>query len=210
MNNGLVNKYKLYGLVGALLLVTLIVVYLFFTHIHRLDKKAVYIDTFPSNAKITIDGNAVNRGKVYLKSGAYEIKASSKGFKDFSNTLWVNSSTDRYSILLESDSEEGKKWYTEHQSEYLRIRQQNERYIEEKGKYFHQLNPIASKLPYRTFMYTIGYRADQSDPTGNSIIIEIDAPEEYRQSAIYRIRQLGYDPTDFTINFRDYENPFPL
>ena len=51
---------------------------------------------------------------------------------------------------------------------------------------------------------------DHSDPSGNSIIIEIDAREGYRQAALYKIRELGYDPTDLTINFRGYENPFPL
>src|SRR5690606_12422556 len=112
--------------------------------------------------------------------------------------------------VMSPNSEAAMKLARENEDAYMEAQAAGERAAAEIGKTFNDKNPIARHLPYKTFFYSIGYRMDPTDPSGNSIIIEIDAPEGYRQSALYRIRQLGYDPTDFTINFRDYENPFPL
>jgi len=65
-------------------------------------------------------------------------------------------------------------------------------------------------LPYDNLVYTIGYQADPSDPTGQSVIIDIDAAEGYRNAAVDKIRELGYDPADYKITFEGYVNPFSL
>ncbi len=204
-------RYKLFGIIGIALLILLSILYFSYTQVSRIDKYAVSIDIFPANAEITIDGNKVNKGTIYLEPGTYTIEAHREGFSKYSGTLGVDTVYTKPHIMsLEPISEDAQKWFNEHRNDYARVRKLSEQAVIESGKHFHEQNPIASKLPDRAFIYTIGYRADPSDPSGNSIIIEIDAGETYREAALNRIRQLGYDPTDFTINFRDYENPFPL
>ncbi len=75
---------------------------------------------------------------------------------------------------------------------------------------FNDINPIVEKLPIKALFYSIGFRNDPNDKTGQSIILEIDALPDYRQSAINKIRELGYDPGNFKIIFREYESPFNL
>lgn len=190
--------------------IILLAIYLFFIQTTRGDKKSIELSVFPASAEITIDGSKVNKGTVHLDYGVYKVEASQTGFINYSNDIVVNPSTDTYAVILEPESEEAQEWFKNHQKEYADIRKLSEKSIQEKGEYFHKQNPIASKLPYRSLIYTIGYMNDQSDPSGNSIIVTIDAPEGYKQAALYRIRQLGFDPTDLNIIFRDYENPFPL
>lgn len=203
------SRYKLIG-VAAIVILLLSVCYFVVITISRQNKTAINVAIFPSDAQVTIDNQKINPGTIYLKQGTYDVKASRDGFKSYTTTLTVSPSTRTYTISLESNSQEGDEWVTSHQNDLQHIRELGEKASEESGKAFNDRNPIAMKLPYRTLLYTIGYQADPSDPSGNSIILTIDAPEGYRQSALYRIRQLGYDPTDFTIIFRNYENPFPL
>lgn len=198
-------------ILGLLITATIaIITYTTYVSVSRDNKVAVKLDIFPSTATITINGKEISRGTNYLDTGIYNIKATQDGFTDFSNTLDVNIATTAYAISLEPVSDEAKKWFDDNQKEYLRVRELSESSRLERNKYFADKNPIASKLPYKSFIYTIGYQLDASDPTENSILITIHASEGYRQSALYRIRQLGYDPTDLNIIFRDYENPFPL
>lgn len=210
MNNSILKHKPFIIAVIVLVLLVLTVAYFSFTQVTRSGKNAILIDIFPTNARITIDNQKVSRGTVYLEPGTYSIKASQEGFKEYSDILVVDSSMKTYVMTLVPDSEEAEKIYEDQKDEYARVRKLSEQAVRESGEYFHKRNPIVSKLPYRSFIYTIGYRMDQSDPSGNSIIIEIDAHEGYRQAALYKIRELGYDPTDLTINFRDYENPFTL
>lgn len=203
------NK-KIMILATLICMAVLATIYASFTFIERQDKVAVRIDIFPSSAAMTIEGQKTGPGTTYLRPGTYAVRASHDGFQDVSSTLRVNSSTKNYVVSLEPITEDAKKWVDEHQEEYVHIRQLGEKSIRQSGEYFYEKNPIAKKLPYKTFMYAIGYQKDPSDPSENSIIVTIDAPEGYRQSALYQIRRLGFDPTDLNILFRDYENPFPL
>lgn len=203
-------SYRLIGIGAVVGIIVLAAAYFITTTVSRQNKIAINVVIFPSDAQVTIDQQKINQGTIYLEAGTYDVTASRNGFKSYTSTLVVNPSVRTYVVSLESNSKEGNEWLQSHNDDLLRVRALGEQAAQESGEYFNKKNPIAAKLPYRTFMYTVGYRMDPSDPSGNSIIIEIDAPEGYRQSALYRIRQLGYDPTDFTINFRDYENPFPL
>lgn len=201
------NNLKL--VVGFIVLLILILAgYFAYISISRSGKVAVTVNAVPADATITFNGTEVSPGTIYLTPGGYEIKATKEGFDDFSNAVQITESDKTVSIPLTPASDEAKKWAEENRSEYLELEAKSGIAAQEQGKDFREKNPIVSLLPYENLLYTIGYRADPADPTGQSIIIEIDASEGYRQQAIYQISQWGYDPTDFKINFRDYQNPF--
>ena len=178
--------------------------------VSRSGKTPISLSVFPNDTTITVDNEVIKTGTVYFTPGTYQLEAEKEGYDTYTKTLIVEEEEQTVAIILTPDSEEAFEYGRSNEKEYLEVQAQGEIAAMERGKTFNEQNPIAKHLPYKTFFYSIGYRMDQRDPSGNSIIIEIDAPEGYRQSAIYRIRQLGYDPTDFTINFREYENPFPL
>jgi len=187
------------------------VVYFLYISIARLDKVAVHLETFPADTKVVIDDKNFKRGTIYLEPGVHTINASHSEFKSYSETIEINSETTSFAIMLDPSTDKGREMLnTTHRRDYDRARELSYKIKGEEGARFSEENPITKVLPDKSFIYSIGYIGDQSDPSGNSIIVTIDANEGYRQAALNRIHQLGYDPTDLNILFRDYENPFPL
>ncbi len=177
--------------------------------ISRAGKEPVKVYLVPSDATLTANGERLGPGTVYLAPGKYDVKGSKEGFREFSTQVTIGKpNQSEIDIALQPVSEEAKKWAAQHQDLYLAYEGRAGGRANQEGEEFSKKNPITSKLPVNNFLYSIGYRSDTSDPSGDSIIIEIDALSGYRRAAIERIRQLGYDPTDFTIKFTNYENPF--
>lgn len=206
-------KISLYKKIGFLILCTALIglIYLAYVSVDRSNKISLEIDFIPEDAVVSIDGHRVKRGVTYLDPGTYEVKASREGFSDYTDSSLIlnDSSTERfYTIKMTAESDEAKEWLSNNQESVNRITKLGYKMIDERNEYFSKKNPIANHLPYKSFLYSIGHYTDPTDPEG--IIITIDAGDGYRQAALYRIRQLGFDPTDFNIIFRDYENPFPL
>ena len=197
-------------LVGLLLLSLGAIAYFATQRFNSNDKTPLHISIFPEDALITLDGEMIEPGTQRLDTGVYSLKATRDGFDDYSKTVVLEKDEQTVAILMVPNTAEARGLSEKNQAAYMKVFGEGQRAASEIGKTFNDRNPIARKLPDKTFFYSIGYRMDQSDPSGNSIIIEIDASETYREAALFRIRQLGFDPTDFTINFRNYENPFSL
>jgi hypothetical protein len=197
---------KVIGLGIGILLIVIVGIGVF-NRTNQSGKIAVSVTLFPSDVNATLDNYELHSGTMYFDPGTYTLKSTKSGFENLSKTVIINETQKTLVVAPTAKSPEAIKWA---KNNYNKIQGLQDAHALEIGKDFSNHNPIAKYLPYKTFFYSVGYRMDQSDPTGNSIIIEIDATEGYRQSAIYRIRQLGFDPADFTINFRGYENPFPL
>lgn len=199
-------------IVVALLAILFIATVIYFSviSIDRNGKTALSLSAFPDDMTILIDGESVEIGTLYLVPGTYQLEATRQGYDSYKKTIVLGEEEQTMAIILSPNSEEAFEYGRKNEAAYLKVQAEGEVAAAEAGKRFSELNPITKDLPYKTFFYSVGYRMDQADPSGNSIIIEIDAGEAYRQAALYRIRELGYDPTDFTINFRGYENPFPL
>jgi hypothetical protein len=190
------------------LIVLVLVGYFAYTTITRSGKLAVEINAVPSDAKVTLNGTEVGNGTVYLEPGNYTVKGTKEGFSEFSQQASIDTNGQVISVPLAAESDEAKAWAKDNQNKYLDLEAEAGVEAQKQGEIFTEKNPIAKLLPHESLLYTIGYRADTSDPTGNSIILEIDAIEGYRQQAIYQISQWGYDPTNYKINFKDYKNPF--
>jgi hypothetical protein len=206
-NGSNMKNYKSIVVVCATLLFLVVIGYSLYNLMDRAGKIGVSVTLFPSDIQATLDGRELHNSTMYFEPGTYTLKASKSGFESISRTFIVNETQKTLVVAPTAVSPEAKEWAKKNAD---KIQEQQQIHAAEIGKDFNRRNPIAIHLPYKTFFYSVGYRMDKSDPSGNSIIIEIDAREGYRQSALYRIRQLGYDPTDFTINFRNYENPFSL
>lgn len=68
-------------------------------------------------------------------------------------------------------------------------------------------NPITKTLPTDAYIYKLGYRIDQSDKSGQSIKLTIKSDTASgRIAALREIKALGYDPTDYKIEFLNFEN----
>lgn len=203
------RKTKIAGVVTILLLVVAAIGYNIYTQTTRAGKIAVTIASAPADAAITIDNVRTSPGTVYLTPNQkHTVKAEKDGFETFTQEQYISSDRHTITINLVAVSEEAKKWAQDNQDDYMQVEREAGEAAGDEGAAFTNKNPITEALPYEDLIYGIGYRIDQSDPSGNTIILTIDAREGSRNAAVQQIRNLGYDPTQYKIEFNDYENPF--
>lgn len=200
------NNTKIIGIalgVGFLALIA----YSIYTVVSRTGKEPVQVYILPSEATVTVDGKKISAGVEYLSAGTHEIQAKSEGFTDYKGTITIGQ-TDKETIDIGLDpiSDSAKEWAKNNQKLYLDREGRSGERSREKGKEFSRLNPIIKQLPITNVLYSIGYTVDPTDP--NSIILQVQAAQGYREAMLAKIRELGYDPTNFKINFKIYESPF--
>jgi hypothetical protein len=208
MTYDFIQNHKRLSIIIIIILLTIPVIYYAYINIDRAGKVEVSIDAAPEDATITIDSRPSKPGTTFLKPGTYVIKASKSGFADYTTTQVIGEDQRTIAVLLKPVSEEAKQWAQKNQQKYLEVEGKVGQVSAEQGEAFRTKNPIVNLLPYKNYLFTIGYKNDNSDASGNSIIVTINAPEAYRDSAIYQIYQWGYDPTDFKIEFTNFNNPF--
>lgn len=183
-----------------------IVVWSLWTYVDRNGKTPLTVSIVPSSAKITIDNRTLGSGTHWLKNGTYPYSVEKEGFAGQQNSVLVTTEKEQnvLAVSLTPQSDEAKKWASEHERDYSKNEQYGAIEARENGEYFTNKNPITTKLPFNDPYFTIGYRADEDD----SVIIIITTPSpRYRFYAIEKIRQLGYEPTDFVFEFKDFKNP---
>jgi hypothetical protein len=201
-----VQKNKRRVIIIALLIFAFVCLCYGIISISRMGKTAVVISAVPGDASITFNGQYEGNGTQWLKDGSYKVVAKKNGFETLTKTIQVTGkkSQNVVALSLTASSDDAKKWATDHANDY----QQNEAYggIEAtaNGEYFTNLNPITAKLPFQDPYFTIGYITN--DDLSVTLTVTTPSPR-YRFYAVEKIRQLGYDPTDFKITFSDFRNP---
>jgi hypothetical protein len=66
---------------------------------------------------------------------------------------------------------------------------------------------IVTSLPIDAGYYKLGYRIDESDPSGQSIKLTINADTAIgRLGALRQIGELGFKPTDYKVEFINFES----
>ena len=185
--------------------------YFVYTTISRSGKSPVTINAAPNDADITLGDTKLRPGTHYLEPGNYHVKATKDGFAPYETDITLPEDATEpqiVSIALEPLSEEAQQYAIDNQEQYQTVEAAAGTEYHREGEEFIDKNPITADLPVSTMLYTIGYKLDPDDPSEQSIIIEIDAARGYRNAAVGELRDMGYNPTDFKINFREYKNPF--
>lgn len=184
-------------------------VLLIYTVATTINKEKVRIYVIPNDANIVLNGRTVRPGTSYLDTGTYSYTIEKDGFKKFEDSISVGiSNSNVIDVALVPESTEALEWTKDNASKYSGYEARAGIQAAEDGQKFTEVNPITKHLPIRNLVYAIGYRSDTGDSSGNSIILIIDASSIYRKAAIDKIRDMGYDPTNFKIEFKDYRNPF--
>ncbi|MFZ1360816.1 MAG: PEGA domain-containing protein [Candidatus Saccharimonadales bacterium] len=175
------------------------------TYISRIGKVGITISAVPSSAVVTINGTPVGNGTHWVAPDTYTIAASKDGFGSRSKQVNVTDAKTHNVVALSLSPQSGaaKQWAERHERDY----KQNEAYgaIEARtnGDYFKQKNPITNILPYTDPYYEIAYTTH-----GSAIVVTISTPSpRYRYIAVQKLRELGFNPSAFTIQFIDFDNP---
>ena len=193
----------------VLIIILLIALFVYDTAVYG-GKVRVTIELVPKDARLTINGEPKQPGTLPLTPGKYRVSASKDGYSQFDEDIYINKGDTEKSIpvSLIARSPEAEEEAKTNREAYLKNEGIGGRQAQTTGELFRDRNPIVSKLPFKTMFYTIGYRADNSDPSGMSLIIVIEAEEGDRMKAVYQIERWGYDPIKMNIQFRYYTNPF--
>lgn len=183
--------------------------YNIYLSVQRAGKLGVRVVVVPSDAKVEMNGQVVSPNDLYVIPGDYAFSASKNGFKKVEGHIHVaNGLPNTVTLPLEPESNEAKEWAKQNQDRYAALEGAAGKAANEQGEAVSERNPVIRVLPYKNFLYTIGYKNDLSDPTGKSIIVTIDAVPGYRNAATRKLRDLGHDPAQLKIEFTNYESPF--
>ena len=200
------QRYKKRIILAIALFLIISITWVVVTFVGRIGKLPVVVAVVPSNATVTIDNQRYGNGTQWLKPGTYKVTVSKDGFATSNESTVVTDkkSQNVVAVSLKAESDEAKKWATEHQKEYSSNEQYGAIEASTDGKYFADTHPITTKLPFNDPYFTIGYTVDED----NSVTLTVATPSpRYRFYAVEKIRQLGFDPTDFKIVFKDFHNP---
>ena len=174
----------------------------------------INITVVPSDATVSVGGNTLTgKSSVYLKPGDYTVTISKDGFETDTQDITVLSDDDNSSdssqasiiSALNPKSDTAKTWYNDNQDAYYELEKIAGSEASASGEAFIDKFPITGFLPVQKATYSIGYKRTEDQ---KGIIVTIKAYEGYREAALQKIRDLGFDPSDFTIQFNNYENPF--
>ncbi len=161
----------------------------------------------PDKAEIAFDNQKVTGSQVvHMKPGVYDFKASRNGFEDKTIRVEVKQGSPlKLVFALRPLTNEATK-EAQSSSKISEIDKTTTDRLASEQQELEKANPVIKKLPIKNLIYSIGYKMDPSRT--NSVIVEIDAPEGYRNAAINKIKEQGFDPATLNITFRNYANTF--
>ncbi|HMQ96623.1 MAG TPA: PEGA domain-containing protein [Candidatus Nanoperiomorbaceae bacterium] len=168
----------------------------------------ITISKVPADATVYINDKEVSGDRTNLANGIYTVKATKDGFADYEGTVIIDDDSKYIVVALDPESNEAKQWAEDNQDAYLAQESTTGSEVGESGALVLDRNPIIDSLPIQAGIYAVGYVMDNTDKSGNSIIVTIDAPGGYRNAAIKDIYGIGSDPADYNIQIEDYTNPF--
>ncbi len=194
-------------LLGILIIVIPIAIILIIFINSLINNATIEVLVAPESSTITIDGRKISNGEIKVTPGTHEISAEKTGF----TTQTINVSVEKNSsaqafIILESNSDDTKDWFTEHAEDQAIVEQiLGEEFNQESASASGQY-PIMDDLPYESMNYSIDYGS--CDENTFCILIDVDYMD--RDTAVKAIKELTDTPEKYSYVFSDYANPFNL
>lgn len=178
-------------------------------------KATVEIFVIPEDAKVQANGEDIGSGRQKLKPGNYTFSATKDGFSKDEYTTVVDEEGASIYLLPVPKSEEALQWLEDNPE----IVAEREALAGERasvnGAAFNKANPIVSVLPYSTYEplngiegpFSIDYGPTDERPNGIFLVVTTVSPNG-RQNALTWLREQGFDPVDYDIQFPDYPGLF--
>ena len=170
-------------------------------------KSPVKITVLPEYATVSINGKKTSGGTQKLKPGKYTFQATQAGFESAEEVLVIEKKSQPKTVrlLLTPVSSAALTWASNNQDAYQQIESQSGLEAANDGENFIKTHPIASSLPYKNLIFNIDYAASNSIDGFKLIITASSATD--RQYALNQIKDWGYNPSDYEIEFTGFNNP---
>ena len=196
------------GIVATLLIVPIITWVV--TSLRTMGTVEISVYVVPGDSVISVnDEEFKGTSVIHLKPGKYSATISKDGFISQTKDIIANEDIkSSVSAALLPSSIEATTWYNKNQSKYFEYEGKIGALEAEKGALFIQKNPITKWLPLQKAIYSIGYKQQPESDNPYKITLTIKATKGYREAALQEIRDKGFNPGDYKIEFVDYRNPF--
>lgn len=171
-------------------------------------KVVIDVAAVPKDAVITLNNEKVRAGKNYVVPGDYSLKATHDGFGNYNYSFHTD--VVRYlPVLLVPESDQAKEWAANNERSYAEVEGRAGELAQDQGLTFYQKNPITSQLPFRSLYFDIDYQIPKDN--NENVVLEITASSALgRQFAVKQIRDWGFEPTDYSIEFKEFRNPLKV
>lgn len=203
------NKRLIYIVIGFIGIIIIPIITWSIMTVSQNGTAPVSVVIAPKNATVEINNQTFKGNEtIRVKPGTYTVKISKDGFEtDTQKIVIKEDKTNSIISTLNPISDAAKQWYQNNQTEVLRVEGKAGQLSAQQGEEFINQYPITKWLPLQKATYTIGYK-QLSENSDEGIVITISAVEGYREAALQEIRDKGFDPSDYTIEFTNYRSPF--
>ncbi|OYW86336.1 hypothetical protein B7Z17_00605 [Candidatus Saccharibacteria bacterium 32-49-10] len=177
------------------------------TSVSQFGKVNIPVAVAPNDAEVKVgDQTFKNRRSINLEPGEYQVTVSKDGFETASTKLIVDTERKGTAIIapLLPVSEAAIEWYRQNERQWLELEGLAGEQARIEGQALIDDYPLTAWLPIQTPLYSIGYR----QPAEGGVVITIDSGAGYREAAFDAIREKGIDPSDYSYEFKNLENPF--
>ncbi|MDO4760223.1 MAG: hypothetical protein Q4A33_02935 [Candidatus Saccharibacteria bacterium] len=169
------------------------------------------VSVAPISSTVEIDGKIYENGTYQIREGKHVATISKEGFEtqkiEFTARADEGCSVETY--LIQNDG--GEDWYASHPEDDELRWFISESISQKKLDDFYKNNPILNALPIKVGYYSKNYSSYvnyeisakiNSDYTAFEININ-DYTGGNRENALGKIREAGFNPDDYTINYHD-------
>lgn len=167
----------------------------------------VILEVAPSDATITMNGEKTSKGAKKLAVGNYTFTAAKSGYETTENIVKVDENTKdkKVRLILTPLSPDAVEYANNHPDEFVKLEEQAGDDTAKEGEDFKTKFPISEVLPFKNLLFDIDYTTANTR-NGFKLRITADSATD-RAYAIKQIRNWGYEPGDYEIEFANLSNP---
>ena len=171
----------------------------------RKGKGVLEIRKIPNDTVIYVNKERVSGKSLYLSPGKYSISGQREGFDTYTREVEITKGEKQKAFfVLVPRSDSANQWVKDNDKQYSLIENEAGIYYGEEGTKLYDKYPIMKNLPYRGSLYNIDYSL-----VDDNFKIQISSNDALgRQVAVERIKSFGFEPTDYDIEFLEFNNPF--
>lgn len=199
---------KVFILVSAALILLFVIAV--WQSVGRIGKTKIVVVVSPADSQVTLDGNKVKSGALYVSSGEHSFAASRQFFDSSSETTKVSSGK-AVTLVLAPNSSEGQAIIENTPGEIERRQALVSTAANNRGSQAVATNPFVSSLPIQNYVLGESYRIDYGPPsqgTNQPLVLITAATPNLRESALGYIKDLGYNPADMNLVFKNVTTGF--
>ncbi|MEX0668685.1 MAG: carboxypeptidase-like regulatory domain-containing protein [Candidatus Saccharimonadales bacterium] len=195
-----INIITKHPIISGLVIVLALTLPALMSFISTYGKTEIEIVVAPSDASIETEDKRLKNGINHLSPGEYQVSVSRDGFESATRLIAVvDGEYQIIPIALTPITDEAFEIMVDDPA-YLDIEFATGEIARMEGEEFRQQQPIVENLPHRGLLFDIDYRLTEGSDT--EIVLQITADSEIdRQYALDQIRNWGFEPEDFAIEY---------